>query len=638
MLQTWIGKRKLKSFVPFSCEKGYDWFLDKFCLSTRPASSMSSQPNKSYVGPSLERVWRSTLSPSCSGMCASSSSSSGLRPCMGKTTADPAVFRVMSFNILAQSLVDDKYSQHDPSVMDWNNRKNNICEEITQNSPDVVALQEVDHWHFECLLNKFRGIGYDGIYKKKTRNKDDGVAILWKTCRFTYRDFMDVEFFLGDGRLMDRDQVALILVLRDNLTSIPEGRSRQPPRSDYLVVANTHLLFNTKRGDVKLGQLCMLLDGLQKTVSKLEGQYHNAESTSSRSNETASIGCVLCGDFNMTPQSALYKWMDSGSIDFSKFAFNQLSGQHLMVDGGYSVDCCAREGRGSTRAMEGGNYWCYGNRPDQQWLSRIASEIDLSLFRSDHTETVTSISSNMCVNATHMSSSIPSPAGPSYNRIRVLTPPVCDYRNFTVSTSYEHQSSAGATYLLHLPFFLKSAYSANITSAPSVRTGDGTTNRDGRTLQHMAQQTSTTIRPSSSSIKPDEDMQGMRDSGSDVSKSARECRYCHKSITCVRADRGKDSSGGAVVSSSASFQDQICSCSIGVRDMRVQSEPAYTAYHGWQKGCIDYIWYTSKDLQVVGLYELPRVRDTQVTGSIPNPSWTSSDHFSLVADFLRTVY
>ncbi|KAL8456097.1 hypothetical protein Emag_000090 [Eimeria magna] len=43
-------------------------------------------------------------------------------------------------------------------------------------------------------------------------------------------------------------------------------------------------------------------------------------------------------------------------------------------------------------------------------------------------------------------------------------------------------------------------------------------------------------------------------------------------------------------------------------------EPAYTAFHGWQKGCIDYIFFAPKNLKL----------------------WPASDHLSLVADLLPT--
>jgi hypothetical protein len=74
---------------------------------------------------------------------------------------------------------------------------------------------------------------------------------LW---RYRYRLLHShpIEFAgVGGVPIMDRDNVAQIIVLEDTAPT-PSGRT-SAQRS--IVVANTHLLFNPKRGDVKLCQL-----------------------------------------------------------------------------------------------------------------------------------------------------------------------------------------------------------------------------------------------------------------------------------------------------------------------------------------------------------------------------------------------
>ena len=66
---------------------------------------------------------------------------------------------------------------------------------------------------------------------------------------------------------LDRDNVGLILKLRAKLPSA-HGPSRTAPHdtrtsSKYsIVVANTHLLYNPNRQDVKLAQSALLLAGM----------------------------------------------------------------------------------------------------------------------------------------------------------------------------------------------------------------------------------------------------------------------------------------------------------------------------------------------------------------------------------------
>lgn len=64
-----------------------------------------------------------------------------------------------------------------------------------------------------------------------------------------------------------------------------------------LLVGNIHVLFNPNRGDVKLGQIRSL--------------FSRAQILSKRWN-CAPI--VLAGDFNITPQSAIYKFMASSEV------------------------------------------------------------------------------------------------------------------------------------------------------------------------------------------------------------------------------------------------------------------------------------------------------------------------------------
>lgn len=53
--------------------------------------------------------------------------------------------------------------------------------------------------------------------------------------------------------IYDRDNIALFSVLK----SIIDTKS-------CFIIANTHLLFNVNRGDIKLGQIYQVLNGLDK--------------------------------------------------------------------------------------------------------------------------------------------------------------------------------------------------------------------------------------------------------------------------------------------------------------------------------------------------------------------------------------
>ena len=81
--------------------------------------------------------------------------------------------------------------------------------------------------------------------------------------------------------------------------------------SKALVVANTHILFNPKRGDIKLQQVKM-------TLCKLwEVSCGGAKSV------------IYCGDFNATPWSPLYDFISKGQLVLDHLCPSLVSGQLL---------------------------------------------------------------------------------------------------------------------------------------------------------------------------------------------------------------------------------------------------------------------------------------------------------------------
>lgn len=126
---------------------------------------------------------------------------------------------------------------------------------------------------------------------------------------------------------MDRPQAAALVILHDLL------------QEERLVVANTHLLFNSRRGDVKLGQMLLMMRSLwnavrrNSTVSrKLEIQTDDDQSEAKPIHFLENTpGVLMCGDFNIIPDSCLYQWLRDGHFDFSKLdgeSKKKLSGSH----------------------------------------------------------------------------------------------------------------------------------------------------------------------------------------------------------------------------------------------------------------------------------------------------------------------
>ncbi|EES03263.1 carbon catabolite repressor protein 4 homolog 6 [Sorghum bicolor] len=223
-------------------------------------------------------------------------------------------FKVLSYNILADYLAQEHqflYERIPSFILDWNWRKDKLLFEFGLWSPDILCLQEVDK--FTDLEQEMASRGYNGTWKIRTGDAADGCAIFWRTTRFQLRYEEDIEF----NKLGLRDNVAQLCVLESvvpqnvqtDSTSLSTS-SNDPQQAKQVVICNIHVLYNPKRGDIKLGQVRTLLDKAY-TLSKM---WNNAP-------------VILCGDFNSTPKSPLYKFMLEQKLNLSGLAKNTISGQ-----------------------------------------------------------------------------------------------------------------------------------------------------------------------------------------------------------------------------------------------------------------------------------------------------------------------
>ncbi|XP_015022800.2 nocturnin isoform X2 [Drosophila mojavensis] len=97
--------------------------------------------------------------------------------------------RLLQWNILSQTLGqhNDGFVRCPDEALTWQHRRYLIVQEILQNQPDVVCLQEVDHFKF--LQTVLGSQNYDGIFFPKPdspclyieeNNGPDGCAIFYK--------------------------------------------------------------------------------------------------------------------------------------------------------------------------------------------------------------------------------------------------------------------------------------------------------------------------------------------------------------------------------------------------------------------------------------------------------------------------
>ena len=164
-------------------------------------------------------------------------------------------------------------------------------------------------------LPVFPILGYLGEFKKRTGAKLDGCAIFYRKDRFSFRERREIEYIIPGHSLMDRDNIGLIVALEPK----EHGRVSKKPT---IFVANTHLLFNKNRGDIKLLQLAKLLSEIDE-MSKFAGHLPMKATAEDLYNPV-----ILCGDFNSTPLSPLYEFLTKGRLKYEGLSRVHISGQN----------------------------------------------------------------------------------------------------------------------------------------------------------------------------------------------------------------------------------------------------------------------------------------------------------------------
>eukprot|EP00537_Pseudo-nitzschia_pungens_P003745 CAMPEP_0172357986 /NCGR_PEP_ID=MMETSP1060-20121228/2328_1 /TAXON_ID=37318 /ORGANISM="Pseudo-nitzschia pungens, Strain cf. cingulata" /LENGTH=511 /DNA_ID=CAMNT_0013078961 /DNA_START=868 /DNA_END=2403 /DNA_ORIENTATION=+ len=227
-----------------------------------------------------------------------------------------ARFRIVTYNVLAEIYAtQQQYPYCDIWALNWEYRFHNIMREVIDASPDVLCLQEVQADHYENhLYASMSEQGYEGVYKQKTRQsmglagKVDGCALFWRRSKFHLVESYSIEFnelaqrqatqVMGinprseDGinflNRLSKDNVAQLVVLELANPQLATRTNRDP--INQVCIANTHLYSNKEFPDVKLWQAWQLLQELENFMV----------------NRGANLPLMICGDFNSSPDSAVY--------------------------------------------------------------------------------------------------------------------------------------------------------------------------------------------------------------------------------------------------------------------------------------------------------------------------------------------
>lgn len=190
--------------------------------------------------------------------------------------------RILQWNVLSQALGqnNDNFVCCPDEALEWKRRRYQMLQEIVAHNPDVICLQEVDH--FEFLKKTLTTQGFSGTFFPKPdspcvyiqgNNGPDGCAIFYRTDKY---DLVATETRILEVWRVQSNQVAVLLVLRNKKTQ------------EEICIATTHL--KARNG------------ALLSTLRNEQGK----DLLDFVSTHASGRPVILCGDFNAEPSEPIY--------------------------------------------------------------------------------------------------------------------------------------------------------------------------------------------------------------------------------------------------------------------------------------------------------------------------------------------
>jgi len=233
-------------------------------------------------------------------------------------------FKVMNWNVLADVYATESFYPYcEKWALSWTWRKHLILKELKSMAADIITLQEVqkdayDDWFKPQLAAE----GYEGVFQQKKREAvfyhgkyaAEGCATFYKTTRFRrvdkhvidYDKLAHAEVKNHNGidntdkgvQRLTRGNVALGVVLEDlQIKATNSSQASGPSGGHTIFVLNTHILCDPGATDVKLCQAHFLMTSTQQMLGP-----------------NKHMPLLICGDFNSTPDSAVYEYLQSGRV------------------------------------------------------------------------------------------------------------------------------------------------------------------------------------------------------------------------------------------------------------------------------------------------------------------------------------
>ena len=219
---------------------------------------------------------------------------------------------IMTFNMLAQSLIQRKLFPTSGEILRWNIRRNYLTTELFYYNADILFLQEVDIAQFDKFWRPvFKEHEYECEFVYASM-KQHGVAIAWKTAVFDSAPLakqlvkFDEQLTEGVEKVTSTGNIGLILKLR--FTENYKNAHAPTSKTSSVCIGTTHLFWHPFGTFERTRQTYIMLKEMRDFALKTKDSHLDGEKIPPT---------FFCGDFNSQPFDTPYLSITSKPVKYN---------------------------------------------------------------------------------------------------------------------------------------------------------------------------------------------------------------------------------------------------------------------------------------------------------------------------------
>lgn len=225
--------------------------------------------------------------------------------------ADGFVFKLMTYNCLAQALIRRKLFPTSGNALKWFKRSRVLLNEFMHYNSDVLCLQEVDYIQYQSFWKEeFEKLGYESQFHRHG-TKNHGIAIVWKRDMFTMVDKMLIDYDKEPSGALEPRTTTKNVGLAIALGFTKKVLAKHPGSSKRGIIVGTTHLFWHPFGTFERTRQCYVM------LNKMKEFMHRINVLQDKGATQENLWYpFFCGDFNSQPFDTPYLSVSSKPVTY----------------------------------------------------------------------------------------------------------------------------------------------------------------------------------------------------------------------------------------------------------------------------------------------------------------------------------